>query len=197
MKEFIYLLIFSYFLGSFPTGYLISKIKGIDIRKVGSGATGLTNVSRILGWKWSIIVGLVDFLKGFISVLIALKFLKTEWQIASVILMVIIGHVFPLWISFKGGKGVAPLAGALLGLLGGKFFLILFFLWLLLLLISRIMSVTNLLFVLSLPFIFWFTFQSLAYLIFGIILIGFIYWTHRENIKRIIEKREPGLNFKL
>ena len=192
----IFLIIFGYLLGSIPWGYLISKAKRIDIRKVGSGNTGMTNVLRILGFKWAALVSILDVIKGVIPAYLAINFLVFDWQIALVAISPILGHIFPVWLKFKGGKGVSTTLGVLFILLGWKFFLILLSSWLLVLAISQIMSFTNLLLASLFPLILWFSSFSLVYYIFGIILAILIWWTHRENLQRIKEGREPKFKLK-
>jgi glycerol-3-phosphate acyltransferase PlsY len=118
----VFLLAVSYLLGSIPVGYLIvKKRKGIDIRTVGSGSMGATNVASQCGWRWGIITIIGDFLKSFIPVSIA-AFLVwgIHWLTGLVGLFCVIGHVFPVFIpppKFKGGKGVATTAGFLVPML--------------------------------------------------------------------------------
>ena len=192
----IFLIIFGYLLGSIPWGYLISKAKRIDIRKVGSGNTGMTNVLRILGFKWAALVSILDVIKGVIPAYLAINFLVFDWQIALVAISPILGHIFPVWLKFKGGKGVSTTLGVLFILLGWKFFLILLSSWLLVLAVSQIMSFTNLLLASFSPLILWFSSFSLAYYVFGIILAVLIWWAHRENLQRIKDGREPKFKLK-
>lgn len=115
----ILFLIIAYLLGSIPTGYLIGKSKGIDIRTQGSNNIGATNTARVLGKKYFIIVTCLDAFKGFIIVfLFRFGFLPHEWCLLSPILYGIastLGHVFPIFLKFKGGKAVATGAGVALG----------------------------------------------------------------------------------
>ncbi|PIR71565.1 MAG: acyl-phosphate glycerol 3-phosphate acyltransferase, partial [Candidatus Nealsonbacteria bacterium CG10_big_fil_rev_8_21_14_0_10_37_25] len=149
------LVIFGYLFGSIPWGYLISKAKGIDIRKVGSGNIGGTNVIRALGIKWGLLVAVLDVLKGVIPVYLALNFLVFDWQIASVAITPVLGHIFPVWLGFRGGKGVATTLGVIFILLDWKILLPLLLVWLLVLAISQISSFSNLLMVSFLPLAFW------------------------------------------
>jgi len=194
--NFIFLTILGYLLGSIPWGYLISKVKRINIREVGSGNIGATNVSRALGKKWALLVGVLDLAKGIVPAFLALQFLSQGWAIALVAISPILGHIFPVWLKFKGGKGVATTSGVLFVLLGWKIFLILFLIWLLILVISRIMSFTNLLMTSFFPLILWLSSFSLAYFILGIILFCLIWWAHRENLQRIKGGREPKFKLK-
>lgn len=214
-----FLIVIGYLLGSIPFGFLVSKSKSIDIRKVGSGNIGATNVSRALGFKWAVLVAIFDLLKGAIPVYLAISFLITDWQIVLVAITPILGHTFPVWLrftplekpppafsigakirnfltGFKGGKGVATTFGVLAVLLGWKFFLIWLAFWILILLISKIMSFTNLAMASFLPLILWLSSFSWSYFVFGLILAAFIWWTHRENLQRIKEGVEPRFKLK-
>ena len=192
----IILIIFGYLLGSIPWGYLICKAKGIDIRKVGSGNIGGTNVIRALGLKWGLLVSALDILKTVIPVYLAIRILPLDWQIASVAITPVLGHIFPVWLKFKGGKGIAPTLAILLLLLDWKILLIWFFFWILIFAVFQIMSFTNLLMISFLPLAFWFSSFSLAYFILGLVLFVLIWWAHRENLQRIKEGKEPKFKFK-
>lgn len=191
MLNLILLIIFGYLLGSIPSGLLISKAKGIDIRKIGSGNIGGTNVLRALGSKWGALTAILDVLKGAVPAYLAINFLSLDWKIVLVAISPILGHVFPVWLKFKGGKGVATTSGVLFFLLEWKILLIFLFIWLLVLAISQIMSFTNLLAASFFPLILWFSSFSLAYFILGIILFGLIWWAHRENLERLKAGTEP------
>lgn len=195
LTNFILLLIFAYFLGSIPTGYLVSRAKGINIKKVGSGNIGGTNVSRVLGLKWGLFVGICDLLKGLIPTLLAVNFLNSQWQIAAVALFAVLGHIFPVWLSFEGGKGVATTFGVLAVLFGWKIFLVWILVWVLLLAIFKITSFTNLLLVSFLPLICLTVFNSIPYFVFGLVLVCLIWWAHRENLKRIAKGKESKMSF--
>jgi len=192
----IILIIFGYLLGSIPWGYLISKTKGIDIRKVGSGNIGGTNVIRALGTKWGLLVAILDLLKGVIPVYLAISFLVFDWQIASVAITPVLGHIFPVWLGFKGGKGVATTLGVLFIILEWKILLPFLLVWLLVLVVSQISSFSNLLMVSYLPLTLWFSSFSLAYFVLGLALFALIWWAHRENLQRIKEGIEPKFKFK-
>jgi glycerol-3-phosphate acyltransferase PlsY len=196
MLNLILLIIFGYLLGSIPWGLLISKLKGVDIRKVGSGNIGGANVVRGLGLKWGLLVGVLDVLKGVIPIFLATKFLSFDWQIASVAIAPVLGHIFPVWLNFRGGKGVATTVGVLFVLLEWPEILILLLIWLLILAIFRVMSFTSLLLVSFLPLILWFNSFSLAYFILGLLLFILIWWAHRENIQRLKEGKEPKFKLK-
>jgi len=101
----------SYLIGSIPTAYIVGKLNKIDIRQHGSGNVGATNVYRVLGKKWGSVTFIFDFLKGFIPTYISLKFFQNPYMIMLVGALSIVGHIFTLFLSFKGGKGVATSTG--------------------------------------------------------------------------------------
>src|SRR5437868_4081559 len=113
----------AYLIGSFPTGYVAGRLRGIDLRKVGSGNVGATNVTRVLGKKFGYPVFLVDFCKGLFPVLLAgaiayrcgLPSLSADMCIAIGGIFSVVGHSYPIWLGFKGGKGVATSLGVIFG----------------------------------------------------------------------------------
>jgi glycerol-3-phosphate acyltransferase PlsY len=117
--------IVSYVLGSIPAGYLVGRMVGIDIRKAGSGNIGATNVTRVLGKRYGYPVFVVDFVKGLAAVILSIliaKYTQPGWSSPDLFgitaaVASVIGHSFPVWLRFKGGKGVATSAGALFGLM--------------------------------------------------------------------------------
>lgn len=191
--SFYILIILSYFLGSIPFGYLATKINGIDIKKIGSGSTGATNVSRALGLKWAILVALLDILKASLPLYLALTCLSIEWQIALIAIIPVLGHIFPVWLNFKGGKGIATFAPALFVFGGLKAFIVLILIWIIMLKITKTMSLNNLILGFFTPFMFWIHTHSVAYFLLGISFFLIILWTHRENVKRLYFKKELKL----
>jgi glycerol-3-phosphate acyltransferase PlsY len=174
---------------------MIAKIRGVDVRTIGSKSTSTTNVSRALGWRWGVVSAILEFSKGVIPALLALYYLTNEWQIIIVCLLPVLGHIFPIWLKFKGGKGAAPFFGAVAVLIGLKFFLIFLIIWLLIVFITRIMSLTNIIFpwILSALLLIFFPFSYFVYGVLGSILIMFAL---RENIKRLRQGVEPKVSFK-
>ena len=189
----ILFLLLAYFLGSIPFGYLISKIKKIDIRKQGSGNIGATNVSRVLGFKYALLVGFLDILKAFLPIYIASHFISNEWHLALIMLASVLGHVFTFWLKFKGGKAVSTIFASILFILGWKYSLLFIISWAIGLRLINFMSLTNLIIILLLPILFWIQTQSLAYLVLSFVYIIIIYWAHRENIKRLLKGTENRL----
>lgn len=195
MQEYIILSFFiitGYLLGSIPFGYIIAKKKNIDITKQGSGNIGATNVSRSLGPKYALLVAVLDISKALLPICIASYYISNDWQMLFVIIAPIIGHVFPVWLNFKGGKAVTTVFAAIFYITKWKAlpFLVI---WAIMLKLIKIMSLTNLIIILFVPIWFWIETQSLPYLYLGLFCVIMIYWTHRGNIKRLIEGNEKKI----
>lgn len=188
---FIALLIIGYLLGSIPFGYLISRSKNIDITKQGSGATGATNVSRSLGFKYAVLVAVLDIAKAVLPIYIGILYFFPGWQLVLISIAPVLGHIFPVWLKFKGGKGVSVIFASIIMVMGWQYSLIILVLWAIALLIIKTMSLTNLIAFLILPFLFWFKTHSYIYVWLGIFYVITIYWAHRENIKRLRQGIEP------
>ena len=191
------ILLVSYLFGSFPSGYLAGRIaKGIDIRSVGSGSTGATNVLRHIGKRAAITVFVIDVSKGILSILLARYFLLNDsWQVA-VGLSALIGHIWPVWLSWKGGKAVATGLGVFLGLswqvgLGtlGVFIIMIS--------LFRIVSLASISAALALPLIMYLSFKttniSLPFLVISLLAMSLVLWRHKENIVRLIKRKEPRI----
>jgi glycerol-3-phosphate acyltransferase PlsY len=192
-------------LGSLPTGYIVAKSKGINIRTVGSGNIGATNVTRALGKNWGAFVLIVDALKGLVPVLFVKLYFKQMPQPQFYILMTITGilavagHVFTPFLKFKGGKGIATTLGVILAI-NPVLALLLLIVWLIAFLITRISSAGALSAALSMPFIvfFLYRYQSVFYIMitYATFMTLFIFFTHRENIKRLYKGEEKAFHKK-
>ena len=190
-----------YLLGSCPTGYLISHFRGVDIRQQGSGNIGATNVLRVLGKKWGYLVFFLDALKGFLAVRIAFELATvtpaaTHPEVVAIIasLACILGHTFPVWLSFRGGKGVATSAGVLLGLMPVAVVSV-FLVWLLLFQLTRYVSVASIVAALALPLFvalyLWIkALTGPSLLPFSILIAGVVIWRHRSNMQRLLRGAE-------
>ncbi|MFA5062748.1 MAG: glycerol-3-phosphate 1-O-acyltransferase PlsY [Candidatus Omnitrophota bacterium] len=201
-------IIISYLFGSIPTAYIFGRIiKGIDIRKFGSGNVGATNALRLLGKGWGITVLALDILKGFLPVVIlpSIIGIKANISLESFCIFVgiscICGHNWTIFLKFKGGKGVATTLGVLLGLsikiAGLKIILgITIFIWLTVFLFTRTISLASLLAALSFPILTVLFRQSLGLILIVTLLSVFIIYRHKSNIQRILEGKEPKLSFK-
>lgn len=201
-------IIISYLLGSVSFGYLAGRIlKGVDIRRFGSGNVGATNVFRIVGGGWGIVVLILDILKGTISVSWVADYFLSYWDYSEIMLRIafgiacICGHNWSLFLGFKGGKGVATSLGVLLGMAGAEIELrlILFLVilvWLLTFVILRIVSVASVLSALSLPLFVAIFHLSKEMLMVSIILTIFIMLRHKKNLLRLFRGQEQSLSLK-
>ena len=186
--------VIAYLIGSIPTGYLIFKSKtGNDIRTIGSGSTGATNVKRVLGKKWFFTVMLLDAFKGALPVLLAKMFATVGVSVglAPVVaaVAVIVGHSKSVFLGFKGGKSVASGVGTILALniLAG---LAIAVIWGIITYITRYVSVGSIIALLLSPFIMFFVGAPLGYVLYCAVGAIYIVYLHRENIKRLIDGNE-------
>ncbi len=190
----------SYLLGSIPWGFLFARAKGIDIRQKGSGNIGAANAFRVMGKKWGYLVFICDFLKGFLAVEIGLL-LATWFQVnlglGSIIagIMCVVGHDYPAWLGFKGGKGIATLAGVLLAVFSPLVCISFGAVWVVVFLIARYTSLASIVAVATLP-IAAASFVSKSepdfpFLIgFCILMAALALWRHRSNIVRLLNRTE-------
>ncbi|WP_448524649.1 glycerol-3-phosphate 1-O-acyltransferase PlsY [Parathermosynechococcus lividus] len=193
----------SYLLGSIPTGYWVAKhLRGIDIRDHGSGSTGATNVLRVVGKGAGLFTFVVDVLKGTVAVVAARWSLAQPWStvppawgdycLLAIALVVVMGHSKPIWLGWRGGKSVATSLGVLLAL-NWPTGLVTFGVFLVVLALSRIVSLGSILAALSLPLWFWWFTGSLPFVGFSILASAFVIWRHQSNIQRLIAGTEPRL----
>jgi glycerol-3-phosphate acyltransferase PlsY len=189
--------VLSYLFGSIPSGYIIFYLsEKKDIRNFGSQATGATNVLRLKGWKFAIPILVMDFLKGFLPAFLALKIFEDRTFALICAFLAVLGHCFPVYIRFKGGKGIATTLGAY-SILAFKPFLFTLAIFAATTVTSRYVSLGSLLAVLSYPlFILLFNKEiEIAYMAFALfILIAFM---HRDNIKRLVKGKERKLGEKI
>ncbi len=186
----------AYLFGSIPVGYLVAQSQGVSIRQVGSGSTGATNVTRTLGWGWGVLVGVLDFFKSFLPAMFAPQLFSENWQIFLVSILPVIGHILPVWLNFKGGKGVATIFGILGAFFGLPIFLVFLLVWYLTVRLVKLMSLVNLMVALLIPLAFWLKFNGIFYAVFGLVLGVIIWWSHRENIKRLLAGEENRIGGK-
>ena len=188
----------SYFLGAIPTAYIAGRLlKGIDIRKHGSGNVGATNVFRVLG-KWpGIVVLVLDILKGVLAVTIVgdIFGLTEVGQRVLLALVVVAGHNWTVFLDFKGGKGIATSLGALIGLTIKIVFIrpVLFFtllIWLVVFLSTGFVSLASIIAAVFLPIIMALTSQAFPLVVLGAIFCVFVVARHRPNIKRLWDGQE-------
>ena len=209
MQE-VVLLICAYLIGSIPSAVWISqRFFGIDIRDYGSGNAGATNTFRVLGKKWGTIVMIMDVVKGFLATSLFVflpKYVGADVEIVRVNFMIglglsaVLGHVFPIWANFKGGKGVATLFGMVIAIqplvafcCAGVFLIVLY--------LTRFVSLSSMLAGIAFAVFILFIFQAEAqsYRIFSIVVALLIILTHQKNISRLIhgtESKVPILKYR-
>lgn len=179
--------VYSYFLGSIPFGLVLTKIfLKKDIRNIGSGNIGTTNVLRTGKKTLAIATLVLDLLKGYFSVIVTLTYFENLTSYSALICL--IGHIFPIWLKFKGGKGVAAYLGVILAL-SYKFFLVFGVSWLILSFLFRFASLSSIASSLII-FIYAYFFNDSNYSLILFIFLVIIIYTHRENIVRLKNSKE-------
>jgi len=200
--------VLGYLFGSFPAGYFAGRLAGVDVRSAGSGNIGATNVLRVLGKRWGYAVFVIDAFKGFAAVRLAF-FLIQFWPAAQphaeyfailTAIMSVAGHTFPVWLRFKGGKGVATSAGALFGLMPWVVPCV-FVVWFIVFEISRYVSLASIIGAISLPiiagfFAHWKIIDTWALVYFSILIMLLVLWRHRSNFSRLLHGTEQRFSRK-
>jgi len=192
----ILIIFLSYFLGSLPTGFLFGKfLKNIDLRHIGSGSTGATNVLRNVG-KWpAFLVFIIDVSKGLIAVKIAQHY--TDQSLFEVLagISAILGHIWPIWLKGKGGKAVATGLGMFIAL-SWKVGLASLGVFLIILARSKIVSLSSISAAIFLPLLMFLDMgtTNLPYLLISLIVSLLVIWKHRTNIKRLLKGEESRIN---
>ena len=202
MLTVFYVAIVGYLVGSFPTAYIAGRICGIDIRKAGSGNVGATNVARVLGRQYGYPVFIVDVAKGFVAVKLAEAFTDAAHSSAFFVdlcrvlgaMCAVIGHSFPVWLGFKGGKGVATSIGAFFAL-NWITALVVGILWIVIFLATRYVSLASIAAAIALPIIvgtmlFLEKLRSPVLLYFSLVLAAMVVLRHRSNISRLLSGTE-------
>lgn len=185
----------AYLFGSTPTSYVLARARGIDLRRWGSGNLGATNLYRATGIGLALVCVVVDVGKGFVPARffprldgVALPQLALAYGVAA-----ILGHIFSVWVGFRGGKGVATGAGVYLALTPAAVG-IASAVWLLVVLAVRIASVASLAAATLLPGFVWLTGHRLDFVFWSTLpLVALVWWTHRSNLRRLLEGREPRI----
>ena len=187
------LLALGYLLGSMPNGYLAGRwLKGIDLRQCGSGSTGATNVLRNVGKGPALVVFLLDVGKGALAVLLAKSFGLNDWVQVLAGLAALAGHIWPVWLGWKGGKAVATGLGMFLGL-AWPVGLACFGLFMAVISISRIVSLSSVVAAIGLPVLMLISDGSSAYMVVSLVASLLVLWRHRSNIKRLLAGTEPKI----
>jgi len=193
--SYVLALICGYLLGNISTSYIIGRLtKNIDIRRFGSGNAGATNTLRVLGLKAGIMVFLVDILKGMVAVFIGFILAGTPGGMISGAAAVA-GHIWPIFLGFKGGKGVATSFGVLIVLFPLVAF-IMFVVFVLLVVTTKLMSLGSIVVALLLPILLILFGYELYFLFYGLFLSSLIVYLHKANISRLLAGKENKIGDK-
>jgi glycerol-3-phosphate acyltransferase PlsY len=188
-----FIILISYLFGSIPSGYILTKyFSKIDITKEGSGNIGATNVLRSGSKKLAIITLLLDASKGIIPIII---FYNSTFSLILAGLSSFIGHNYPIWLKFNGGKGIATYLGISFAI-SLKLGIIFILIWLITALISKTSSISSLLTIFLIPFISLLILDDKLISLLFLILTSIAFYRHRSNIKRIINGNEPKISIK-
>jgi acyl phosphate:glycerol-3-phosphate acyltransferase len=189
----ILLIVAAYLLGSIPFGYLIVRRKsGADIRDTGSGGTGATNVSRRAGKAAGVLTLLLDAAKGCVAVLIAKAVSGDDWVIAAAAIAALVGHIFPVWLGFRGGKGVATGVGIFLVLApfallcAGVVFVVI-------VVLTRFVSLGSITAAILIPVLVAVQSDSRPLLVAAIVGAALIVFAHRGNVQRLVSRTESRI----
>ena len=203
MFTFAIVAVIAYFLGSIPIGYLAGRIGGLDVRQVGSGNIGATNVTRVLGKRFGYPVFVVDFAKGFAAVIVGIMIAKVTQSspqfvdlcAAAGAIFSVIGHSYSIWLGFKGGKGVATSLGGLFGL-NWIAAAVMCVVWIVMFQLTRYVSLSSIVAALSLPvtiatMLFFNQLQTPILFYFALCLAAIVLLRHRSNFSRLLKGTEP------
>lgn len=208
MREIILWAAASYLIGSFPTGYVITKLfhrdengkrDGLDIRTIGSGAIGATNVGRAMGFGWARFTAIVDMLKGAFALLLAVHLVPPETRnliMAVSAFAVVIGHNYPVWLKFKGGKGIATTYGTLFFIWPYNSFAVVLLcgaIWYLLMKVTRYVSVASMVSTVAISIGLAMLGAPKEFIIISALLGALCVFRHRTNIVRLINGNENRL----
>jgi len=189
----IIVVVVAYLLGSIPFGYLIVRGKsGADIRETGSGGTGATNVSRRAGKAAGVLTLLLDAAKGCVAVLMAKALGGDDWVIAVAAIAALVGHIFPVWLGFRGGKGVATGVGIFL-VLAPVALLCAGVVFVAIVVLTRYVSLGSITAAILIPVLVWFQVDSRPLLIAAIVGAALIVFAHRGNIQRLASGTESRI----
>lgn len=194
LREFALVIAASYLIGSIPTGYIIVKLfTGQDIRTIGSGSTGATNVKRVMGKNWFFTVMILDALKGALPVILTALYMPALREIGVLpvvsAICVILGHSKSVFLNFTGGKSVASGVGTLMAL-NWQAGLIIAAVWGVVTWVSRYVSLGSIVALALAPIIMWLLNAPIAYILYALVAAIYVIYLHRENIKRLREGTE-------
>ncbi len=179
----------AYLLGSIPFGFIIGRLRGIDITKTGSGNIGATNAFRILGPGAGAAVLVLDAAKAALATYIGRHVGGTEVMTLLAAATAVLGHSFSPFMNFKGGRGVACAAGILLYLMP-VVMVTLLVIWIIIIAVTRYVSLASIVIAALLPILIWWNGRSPLYILFGILMAVFVIYKHRPNIERLLAGTE-------
>jgi glycerol-3-phosphate acyltransferase PlsY len=191
----IFLVAFAYLLGSVPTGYILGYFSGVDVRKEGSGNVGATNVARVAGKKLGLLTLIGDAAKAIIPVYTARSMGFDDKIMALAALSAFLGHLYPVFLKFKGGKGVATALGGLLAL-APEATAVLLVVFLIVFAASRYVSLASMIAAAAAPAAVWLMDYPPSVAALAAVMALYIIWRHRENIRRLLSGAEPKFSAK-
>ncbi len=196
LGTYLVLILGSYLLGSFPTGYVIGRLHGIDIRKFGSGKTGGTNVLRTLGWGAMAVVAVIDVAKGFVPVMLAQQFTGSPLVVVLCGLGAVVGHNWPLYIKFRGGSGTGTGFGVLIAMAPVVAVTLTVF-FLVPVILTRYMSLGSIMAATAAPIIVTLfakdSWLPPEYAYFALAGAALVLWRHRANMRRLLAGKEAKI----
>lgn len=186
----IVLIVAAYLLGSVPTGYILGSLAGVDVRKTGSGNVGATNVARVAGKGRGALTLALDVGKGWLAVFVSLQLEVSLVCVALVGMAVFLGHLYPIFLRFQGGKGVATALGVFF-VLAPLATLVLMAIFAVTVAPSRIVSLGSMIAALAAPLVLWVFALPPAIVVMSGFIAVMIVWRHRSNIQRLLAGTEP------
>jgi len=188
--EYILLIIASYLIGAIPFSLIFAKVfKDVDVRQAGSGNVGATNTLVSAGKRAAALALFFDVAKGFTAVILARILIGTDAAVVLAAIAAILGHDFPVYLQFSGGKGISTTVGALIAIDPYVIFIVLI-LCLIFILVTRYLILSSLLVLAALPAVFYFLGDGQPYVIFSLITLLIAVYAHREDVSRLISGRE-------
>ena len=194
------LMLFGYIIGSLPFSFWVAKTKGIDLRKVGSGNTGASNVWRAAGFKYFVVALILDIFKGWLPTFLAFSVFHTTALMTIVVgLCAVLGHVYPVFMGFRGGKAVATTGGVILGFAPILTFAAMV-IWTIVYKISKYPSVASMVDVLVIAILgtvmAYFNRLDVVFAVFIWVAVVYVFYLHRANIQRLLRGQEIGIGSK-
>jgi acyl phosphate:glycerol-3-phosphate acyltransferase len=184
------LIVAGYLLGSVPTGYILGKLAGVDVRTIGSGNVGATNVARVVGKRLGLLTLFADAAKGLIPVIVARELEVSLLTVAAVGFTAFLGHLYPIFLKFRGGKGVATALGVFLGV-APLATLVLILVFAVIVASTRIVSLGSIATALASPLVLWVLDYSTIFIGMAVLIAAMITMRHRANIQRLRAGTEP------